>query len=393
MPIFTLPAFAAPSTASLKVWANLKRRNVWRLAGLVWLLGPLALSGCSTRPGVTPPEHRPAAVQAQILQLLPADVADREGWARDIQVAFTTLDIEPHAENICSVLAVTAQESTFQVAPPVPGLARIAREEIDRRASKLRIPGFLVNAALRMESPTGETYEKRLSQVRSEKQLNAVFDDFISMVPLGKQLFGSLNPVQTGGPMQVSIPFAETQRDVYPYPITGSMRDEVFTRRGGMFFGIAHLLAYPADYTRPLYRYADFNAGWYASRNAAFQNAVSKATGIALALDGDLIVHGSSAVGATERAVRSLSKQLGLNENAIRRDLEKSVELAFSETRLYKRLFQLADTLEGETLPREMIPRITLESPKITRELTTAWFANRVDERRRQCMVRAGAAL
>ncbi|WP_178101030.1 DUF1615 domain-containing protein [Pseudomonas sp. OIL-1] len=356
------------------------------------LIGLGILAGCSTRPGVTPPEHRPAAVQAQVLRLLPADVADREGWARDIQVAFTTLDIEPHAENICSVLAVTAQESTFQVAPPVPGLAKIAREEIDRRASTLRIPGFLVNAALRMESPTGETYEERLSQVRSEKQLNAVFDDFISVVPLGKQLFGSFNPVQTGGPMQVSIAFAETQRDVYPYPISGSMRDEVFTRRGGMFFGIAHLLGYPADYTRPLYRYADFNAGWYASRNAAFQNAVSKATGIALALDGDLIVHGSSTVGATERAVRSLSKQLGMNDNSIRRDLEKSIELEFSDTRLYKRLFELADTLEGEPLPREMIPRITLESPKITRELTTGWFANRVDERRRQCMVRAGAA-
>lgn len=363
-----------------------------RVGGVALLLGAVLMAGCSTGPGITPPEHRPAAVQAQVLRLLPADLADRDGWAQDIQVAFTTLDIEPDAENICSVLAVTAQESTFQVAPPVPGLAKIAREEIDRRASKLRVPRFLVSAALRMESPTGETYEKRLSQVRSEKQLNAVFDDFISMVPLGKQLFGSFNPVQTGGPMQVSLAFAETQRDVYPYPITGSMRDEVFTRRGGMFFGIAHLLDYPTDYTRPLYRYADFNAGWYASRNAAFQNAVSKATGIELALDGDLIVHGSSAVGATERAVRSLSKQLGMNDNAIRRDLVKSTELEFSDTRLYKRLFELAETLEGDSLPREMIPRITLESPKITRELTTSWFANRVDERGRQCMLRAGAA-
>lgn len=379
-------------TPSIRSPGALIGQRLGRLGGVVLLLGAVLIAGCSTRPGITPPEHRPAAVQAQVLRLLPGDLADRDGWARDIQVAFTTLDIEPHAENICSVLAVTAQESTFQVAPPVPGLAKIAREEIDRRASKLRVPGFLVSAALRMESPTGETYEKRLSQVRSEKQLNAVFDDFISMVPLGKQLFGSFNPVQTGGPMQVSIAFAETQRDVYPYPITGSMRDEVFTRRGGMFFGIAHLLAYPVDYTRPLYRYADFNAGWYASRNAAFQHAVSEATGIALALDGDLVVHGSSAVGATERAVRSLSKQLGMNDNAIRRDLVKSTELEFSHTRLYKRLFELAETLEGEALPREMIPRITLESPKITRELTTSWFANRVDERRRQCMLRAGAA-
>ncbi|MEG3194254.1 DUF1615 family protein, partial [Lysobacter sp. D1-1-M9] len=112
-------------------------------------------------------------------------------------------------------------------------------------------------------------------------------------VPLGGRLFDGFNPVETGGPMQVSIPFAEANADRYPYPVHASIRHEVFTRRGGMYFGIAHLLGYQTPYTRKVHRFADFNAGWYASRNAAFQNAVAVATGRELALDGDLLVPGA----------------------------------------------------------------------------------------------------
>ncbi|MFP3409306.1 DUF1615 family protein, partial [Pseudomonas sp. SIMBA_065] len=83
----------------------------------------------------------------------------------------------------------------------------------------------------------------------------------------------------------------------------------------------AHLLGYPASYERQLYRFADFNAGWYASRNAAFQAALSKATGVPLALDGDLIAPGAIMPGTTEQAARKLGVKLGLRNPQIRSQL------------------------------------------------------------------------
>jgi hypothetical protein len=49
----------------------------------------------------------------------------------------------------------------------------------------------------------------------------------------------------------------------------------------------------------------------------------------------------------------------------------------------------LAEKAEGKSLPRAVLPGILLKSPKITRKLTTAWFAKRVDERHQRCMARA----
>ncbi|MDN3223273.1 DUF1615 domain-containing protein [Pseudomonas nunensis] len=355
---------------------------------IISLAALLVLAGCGTRQSQEAPARKPAEVKAQIVRLLPAKTADREGWATDIYAAFAAQEISPTTQNLCAVLAVTEQESTFQVDPPVPGLGKIARDEIDRRAAKAHIPGLLVSGALQVRSPNGKSYSDRLNAARSEKELSAIFDDFIGMVPMGRTLFGGFNPVHTAGPMQVSIEFAEQETRNYPYPVTGSIRHEVFTRRGGLYFGIAHLLGYPVSYTQPLYRFADFNAGWYASRNAAFQNAVSRASGIPLALDGDLIRYDSIMPGTTELAVRTLGKQLGMRNPTIHDQLETGKSLEFEETRLYQKVFALADKTEGRQLPRAMLPGITLESPKITRKLTTAWFAKRVDERYQRCMAK-----
>jgi hypothetical protein len=365
------------------------------------LIALVVLAGCSSQP-TRAPAPAPGVVRDEIVRLLPAGVADRQGWAQDIQRAFDVQKIDPSVENLCSVLAVTEQESNFQVDPAVPGMGKIAQDEIDRRASKAHIPHLLVRSALDIRSSTGKTYSDRLSTARTEKDLSAIFDDFIGMVPLGRTLFGNFNPVHTAGPMQVSIEFAERQARDYPYPLEsagqdsaqGSIRHEVFSRRGGMYFGIAHLLGYPVSYDKPLYRFADFNAGWYASRNAAFQSALARVSGKRLALDGDLISYGfSPSLGQTELAVRSLYPQLNMRNTTIRSQLEKGDTFAFEETDLYRQVFAMADQVAGKPLPRAILPGIVLESPKITRKLTTAWFAQRVEERRLRCMNRASGSL
>lgn len=363
-----------------------------RLPSLALVACVAVLSACSSPQLVREPPIDPDVARAEISQRLPKAAENRNGWAVDIFAAFEALSIRPTSQNICAVIAVTEQESTFEVSPRVPGLPAIARREIDTRAERYKIPKMVVGAALELESPTGMSYRERLEKVKTEKELSVLFSDFISMAPLGERLFGSLNPVRTGGPMQVSIAFAEEHAKAkrYPYPAPGSIREEVFTRRGGMYFGIAHLLDYPASYDDMLFRFADFNAGHYASRNAAFQNAVSALSKKSLALDGDLLRHGRRAEepSNTELAIRSIAAKLDLDDGAIRRDLELGEQQAFEETKLYERVFALADKQSKRSAPRAIVPTIRLESPKITRKLTTEWFAKRVKDRYATCLAR-----
>jgi hypothetical protein len=349
------------------------------------------LAGCASPP--RPPAVDPDAVRAKIRGLMPATVANAEGWAIDIYAAFEFLGVPATTEHICGALAVIDQESNFQVDPPVPGLPAIARREIEARAASHHIPKLVVHAALDLRSPDGLSYGQRLDRARTEKDLNDLFEDFIREVPLGERLFGDLNPVRTGGPMQVRIAFAERHAKArrYPYPMTGNVRAEVFTRRGGLYFGIAHLLDYAAPYDDMVFRFADFNAGRFASRNAAFQNAVNITSEKRLVLDGDLVIEGSDEPSATELAIRSMAGRLEMSDAQIRSALEHGDEPEFERTPLYLRIMALADAVPpGRPVPRAMVPRIALNSPKISRDLTTDWFARRVETRYKRCLVRAG---
>ncbi len=357
----------------------------------------LVAAGCATDDRTEPrPMPSPAAGRALISRALPTGVADRAGWSTDIYAAMAAMQIPANAENVCAVVAVTEQESTFRANPTVPNLSAIAWKEIDEQADRLGIPSLVVRTALRLDSSNGKSYAERIDAATTELELSDIFEDMIGRIPMGKRLFADRNPVRTGGPMQVGIAFAEKHvaSRPYPYPLgDGGVRREVFTRRGGMYFGIAHLLDYPASYAQPIFRFADFNAGHYASRNAAFQNAVTIASGIPLDLDGDLVDPGNDGrPGSTELATRVLAGRLGMNDAAIRRGLELEKSPRFETSDLWRKVFALADQAGNSPAPRAVLPRIVLRSPKITRKLTTEWFANRVDERYRRCLTRASTA-
>ena len=334
-------------------------------------------------------------IRAMVVRLIPASVRDRSGWADDLYSAFSSLDL-PHAPQVyCAAIAIIEQESSFQADPVVPDLPDIVWRELEQRGRRYGIPKLLISAALLKTSPDGRSYSQRIDTLRTEKQLNALFEDMIAELPAGKTLFAGYNPVRTGGPMQVSIAFAEefARERSYPYPVSHSIRDEVFSRRGGLYFGSAILLDYPAPYDDAVYRFADFNAGRYSSRNAAFQAAVARVSGKPLALDGDLLLYRDGKPqeqpSAVEGALQSLSAKLRLSLRDIRRDLLLEKSAAFGQSPLFSRLFALAEQAAGSVLPRQTMPQIELKSPKFTRKLTTEWFARRVEGRYRTCLTRS----
>ena len=351
------------------------------------------------------PENTPAVApeqgRAAIDRALPREIADRSGWVEDIDAAFAALKITASRENVCAVIAVTEQESGFHVDPVIPDLGSIAWREIDKRAAHAGVPLAIVHGVLEFDSPNGRSYRDRIEHARTEKELSDVFEEFTGSVPLGRTLFASWNPIRTRGPMQVNVAFAErfAQSTPYPFPVKTSIADELFTRRGSLYFGTAHLLGYAAPYDRYLYRFADFNAGQYSSRNAAFQRALSSASGMPLVADGALLPHEgivgdgntrgeSTRAGSTELAVRALGKRLNLSDETIHQALEQGRSQDFERSSVYASVFELAGRREGRALPKASIPRIKLQGPKITRDLTTEWYALRVEQRFERCLSR-----
>ena len=348
---------------------------------------------------------------AELTAKIPEKVTDREGWATDVLAALDALQLPADPDTVCQVLAVIEQESGFQADPAVAGLAKLLRSELDKKVEKLGPLGQpALHELLSGHAPNSkQTFEARLGKVKTERDLDLLFRDILKFYeekfPAPYKvldLFGALfdaspedfNPVTTVGSMQVSVRFAEDlarkkKRD------EATIRDELYARAGGVSFGTARLLGYQAAYSQPLYRFADYNAGVYTSRNAAVQEQVSKLTELPLLLDGDLLAYDKS-LRPLSRDTKSLEAILTfrdkfapeLSEGRIRRDVrdEKSVDFEATETyRAIKRVW--AQRMKSDP-PYARVPEVTISSPKMSQDRSTAWFAKSVDARYRRCLER-----
>lgn len=376
--------------------------GAFRQLSIIGLLaGITCLSGCGSllpqgegsgstaaRHASAQAESRPLTGAEVIERLLPASLGDKRGWTSDIVAAFDAVNVPLSHENICAVLSEIAQESAFQAEPAVPGLNRIVQRELEARRKHYHIPKWIMNKSLAMQSPDGRSYNERIDALRTENDVNDLYQDMISQVPFGKTFLADYNPVHTGGPMQVNVDFANDYAANHVYPHRGSVRDALFTRSGGLYFGVAYLFDYTADYDRMRYRFADFNAGRYSSRNAAFQRAVSAISGIRLSPDGDLLLYRKGVArrtpSQTMQALQAIASRLKMDDASIYRDLTLEKTEAFERTRLYARVYALAPKMA-----RAVVPGIEVRSVKFTRKLSTAAYASRVDARYRSCLRRA----
>jgi len=331
-----------------------------------------------------------------------------KAWGTDVFRALERNGIRRTRSNFCSVMAVVGQESTFTANPEVKGLGHLAEKEIAARLSRLPLPQAAllgVNWFLTQKPTPQKSYKSLIRAARTERDLDLVFRnmafflfrDFASTrllntPPVARRVDG-VNPVNTLGSMQVSISYAVAEVEKEKGRRLGlseiwALRDELYTRAGGLTYGSRMLLGYRAGYDTRIYVFADFNAGRYASRNAAFQHMVNTLSGAGLALDGDLLAYegetAKPAQSATEKALRGLG--LGLADKALRADLLRGKDFAFRDTETYRRVSEAFRRKTGKAPPYAMIPRIRLSGPKIRHGMTTENFAHAVMRRYERCV-------
>jgi Protein of unknown function (DUF1615) len=339
-----------------------------------------------------------------------ANVVDPQGWAIDLLDVLRTQSLPASRENICSSIAVIAQESGFVADPAVPGLGALAEKSLQTKLGRIPILGRVALNFLETSPSLGESYMARIRAAKTERDLDMTYRSIVDdagkrsslslLVQSGllNQMIEDRNDINTIGSMQVSVRFAlATARASRYLPMNLSdvyaVRDDLYTRHGGMHYGVMQLLGYESGYSKKIYRFADYNAGRYASRNAAFQKIISVLSKTKLATDGDLLLYGKdqqaiAKVSGTETALRGVIKKfnLGIDEKKLRADLTKEKSADFPATQTY---FQIRDVY-ARTIKQPVafaeIPAIELNSPKIRRRMTTQNFAESVDRRYKSCV-------
>jgi hypothetical protein len=357
---------------------------------------------------------------AQISQLIPTRVAQRDAWAADIGRIMDELKISKTRENVCSVIAVVDQESNFVANPAVPDLGNKAIKAFQTEVPQKFIKQFgpaLGPAVSRyftyvlLNEPSKEnSFLVQMRAVKTEQQLDLIYRQIFAYVAkqfyadsianaaakfMGKDFGEENNPITTIGSMQVSVKYArQHQRD---HASVNELRDYMYTREGGLYYGIHRLMKYHANYDNTQYRFADYNSGMYSSRNAAFQQSINKLLNLAMSLDGDLLLYDKddnvqSMPSQTETALNQLFADHGMamKSEEIRADLLQEKQAEFENTTTYQNVINLYKRQFGKNPPYAIMPQVLISGPKLSKDYNTNWYAANVTRRYDTCMRRAG---
>lgn len=363
-------------------------------------------------------KNQPTLDADQIKQLLPPRVNERSAWAKDIFDITEQLDIPQTKENICSIVAVADQESNFVADPQVAGLGEKAVKEVeDRLDEKFKdklgdaiggtLAGYFQEVLKNQPSPDNN-YLSQMRRVKTERQLDELYREIFSYMSkhyhvsaltgaaklVGQDFAEKLNPVTTLGSMQVHIGYAKEHKRQGGN--IAALRSDLYSRYGGLYYGIHRLMMYPADYNKAIYRFADYNSGMYSSRNAAFQSMLNALTNTKLDLDGDLLLYtkdGSirSTISQSERELTSVfaSNNMLVTPRQIRTDLKKEKKKDFEDTATYRAVTKLYQEKMAKEPMYAIMPEVVISGPKLSRDYNTNWFATRVNGRYQSCMQRA----
>ena len=349
---------------------------------------------------------------ARLITAAERNVKDPQGWAADLLDVLKLHDLPASKENICAAIAIIDQESSFVADPAVAGLGKISETALRVKMDKVPVLGRVALHFLEIKPSPSDNYLARIRRARTERDLDLVYRAMVADAAkqsglglvinsglLNRQIDGR-NEIDTIGSMQVSVDFAlevAKRRRWLPMSLDDvyALRDELYTRHGGMYYGVLQLLGYETGYDRKLYRFADFNAGRYSSRNAAFQNQIAELSGNALAVDGDLLLYDKSGkvgsgVSNTEKALRAVLKNSSfeLADEDIRKDLLREKDNDFVQTLTYSALLATYKQVTKKRPVFAMVPKIALSSPKIRSKMTTRIFAESVGRRYQSCMAR-----
>ena len=368
--------------------------SLYLLVGILLPVAPLA---------ATPPA--PSLYETiALLKTAKPKITDATGWAQDILDTFKLQNIPASKENVCAVIAIIAQESSFVANPAVPNLGRLSEQAIIQKLNQIPVLGGEAEVFLNHFPNPRDSFMQRIRRAKTERDLDIAYRDLVAGLMqeykldfIGEDSIESNNEVRTLGAMQVSIDFAnqyeaENRGHTLSLNEIYQLRDKLYSRKGGLYYGTLMLLGYETGYNKKLYRFADYNAGRYTSRNAAFQYVIASLANDSLVLDGDLLIYEngeiSASVSSTEQVLRAVNYQysLGLNDSQIRRDLVLEKTMTFNKTATYKSITNLYRKRKKVEPAYAIIPSITLHSIKTSRVLTTEKFANTVNGRYQRCI-------